>query len=422
MERVDGGRPDRWAILFTVLVMTFMVCLDSSVVTVALPVMQRELGVGLSQIQWVSSAYLIVVCLLVLWFGGLGDSHGKVRVFQAGVATFTAGSLACGMSPTLSWLVAARVLQGVGAAMAMANNMGIITEAFPARERGRAMGLLSTFVALGMMAGPMLGGALVSAFPWESIFLINVPVGVASFLVGLRTLPCDEAPAEKDGAGRGSAWPLYVFRNPDFVLNLATMLITFVGIGAAEFTIPFFLQQAHGLTPAAASLAFLALPVTNAVAGPVSGSVSDHVGGEVPTMVGLGIYVCALLGMSRLTPQTPMWLCVIAMGCMSLGSSSFQSPNNALFMASAPAEALGFAGSVGGLGRYLGMAVGTMGGSALLYGCMGVAAGYPVSAYVAGRPDIFMFGYRAVFLCLASLAAVGFALTVWRFVRTRRAN
>ena len=262
MERVDGGRPDRWAILFTVLVMTFMVCLDSSVVTVALPVMQRELGVGLSQIQWVSSAYLIAVCLLVLWFGRLGDSRGKVRVFQAGVATFTAGSLACGMSPTLGWLVAARVLQGVGAAMAMANNMGIITEAFPARERGRAMGLLSTFVALGMMTGPMLGGALVSVFPWESIFLINVPVGVASFLVGLRTLPRDEVPAEKDGSAGGSAWPLYVFRNPDFVLNLATMLITFVGIGAAEFTIPFFLQQAHGLTPAVASLAFLALPAS----------------------------------------------------------------------------------------------------------------------------------------------------------------
>ena len=185
----DTHGKNKWAILFTVLIMTFMVCLDSTVVTVALPVMQKELGVGLDRIQLVSSVYLLATCVAMLPFGRLGDVRGKVNVFQLGVIVFSVGSLLCGLSSSLEVLILARIVQGVGCAAAMANNMGIITESFPARERGRAMGILATFVALGMMCGPVLGGMLVASFPWESIFLINLPIGVISFIVGLFTLP-----------------------------------------------------------------------------------------------------------------------------------------------------------------------------------------------------------------------------------------
>ena len=185
----DTHGKNKWAILFTVLIMTFMACLDSTVVTVALPVMQKELGVGLDRIQLVSSVYLLATCVAMLPFGRLGDVRGKVGVFQLGVIVFTVGSLLCGLSASLEVLILARIVQGVGCAAAMANNMGIITESFPARERGRAMGILATFVALGMMCGPVLGGMLAASFPWESIFLINLPIGVISFIVGLYTLP-----------------------------------------------------------------------------------------------------------------------------------------------------------------------------------------------------------------------------------------
>lgn len=191
VDAVEGNThgKSKWAILFTVLVMTFMATLDSSIVNVALPVMQKELAVGLDQIQWVSSVYLLTTCALLLVFGRLGDIFGKVLVFQVGVAAFSLGSLLCGMAVTLPALVAARAVQGAGGAAAMANNMGIITESFPARERGRALGILASFVALGMMCGPVLGGFIVSVLPWEFIFLINVPVGVVSLVVGLKTLP-----------------------------------------------------------------------------------------------------------------------------------------------------------------------------------------------------------------------------------------
>ena len=411
---------NKWAILFTVLVMTFMACLDSSIVTVALPVMQKELNAQ-DQIQWVSSVYLLATCVSVLPFGRLGDVRGKVRVFQLGVVVFTVGSLLCGLSQTLVQLIVSRVVQGVGCAAAMANNMGIITEAFPGHERGRAMGLLSTFVALGMMAGPVLGGLIISAFPWEGIFLINVPVGIASYVAGRFTLP--------RGArrGRGEQCPdslvqsaRLCFSNPSFTINFATMLIVFMGIGASEFILPFYFQDAHGFSADASGLLFLALPVTNAVVGPISGTVSDRVGYEVPTIVGLAVYVCGMLSVGTLGETSPVALIVACVALMSCGTSIFQSPNNALFMGSAPEQALGFAGSVSSLARYAGMAVGISACSSALYGKMSEAAGYTVSAYVEGRPDIFLQGFVFVFHALAVLAALGLTLTVVRYFRNRR--
>ena len=139
----DTHGKNKWAILFTVLIMTFMSCLDSTVVTVALPVMQKELGVGLDRIQLVSSVYLLATCVAMLPFGRLGDVRGKVGVFQLGVIVFTAGSLLCGLSSSLEVLILARIVQGVGCAAAMANNWGIITESFFRRANEACHGVFS---------------------------------------------------------------------------------------------------------------------------------------------------------------------------------------------------------------------------------------------------------------------------------------
>ena len=388
--------------------MTFMVCLDSSIVTVALPVMQKELGVGIDQIQWVSSVYLISTCVGVLSFGRLGDLRGKVYVFQAGVVIFTVGSLLCGLAQTMPMLIVGRVVQGIGCAAAMANNMGIITVAFPQHELGRAMGLLATFVSLGMMAGPLLGGIIVSTYAWEGIFLINVPVGIASFVVGLKTLPHVRPSADAfSRAGSMLDAARLCFSNPTFAINLLTMLIVFMGIGSYEFVLPFYFQDAHGLSAGVSSLLFMVLPIVNAVVGPIS-------------CVGLGVYVAGLLAASTLDETSPIWLVVCFVGLISMGNSIFQAPNNSLFMASAPTSALGFAGSVSSLARYAGMAVGISSASAMLYGRMGQAAGHAVTGYVEGRPDIFLAGFSFVFYVLAAVAAVGLVLTLVRLVLSRR--
>ena len=145
-----------WA-LFAILCMTFMEVLDGTIVNVALPTMQVELGVEATEVQLVASVFLVVTCAFLLVFGRLGDMLGKVRVFQTGVVLFTAGSALCALSTTLPVLVAARAVQALGVACSLANNQGIITELF-AERRGRALGLVATFTALGAMAGPTVGG------------------------------------------------------------------------------------------------------------------------------------------------------------------------------------------------------------------------------------------------------------------------
>ena len=468
----DTHGKNKWAILFTVLVMTFMSTLDSSIVNVALPVMQKSLDVGLDAIQWVSTIYLVAICATMLIFGRLGDMFGKVWLFQAGVAVFSAGSLLCGLSHTFAMLLAARTVQGVGAAAAMANNMGIITESFPAHERGRALGLLASFVALGMMCGPVLGGFIVSALAWEYIFLINVPVGAISLLAGFFTLPHirpDRSRMKFDIPGAVISIPmlvlllcgitfiergitialvallvcaaclvaaflvverrvdqpladLSVFRGIEFDINVLTALISFVAIGATEIILPFFFQDAHGFSPSVAGLLFAVIPLVNVVVGPLSGTISDRVGAHWPATIGLAVYAVGIAGVGLLGQDSSLPSIVGRVALMSLGTSMFQSPNNSLFMGSAPIESLGFVGSLASLSQNMGMALGISGGMAILYGKMGEAAGRRVAGYVVGRPDIFFYGYRWAFLSMAALVVVGFVLSVVRFVRSSRSR
>src|SRR5471030_3128103 len=174
----DNINKNRWVILFVVVMVTFMSALDGSIVNVALPVMAKSLNVTSAGIQLVVTSYLIIIAATILIFGRLGDIIGKTKVFRFGIVVFTIGSLLCGLTNSLPILVAARAIQAIGAAGTMSTNQGIITQVFPARERGRALGVIGTFVALGAMAGPPIGGIIVSAASWRYIFLINVPIGI----------------------------------------------------------------------------------------------------------------------------------------------------------------------------------------------------------------------------------------------------
>lgn len=455
-------RPNKWVVLFTVVAMTFMSTLDSSIVNIALPVMQRELAATAAGIQWVSTVYLLACCATVLIFGRLGDALGKVRLFQAGVALFTVGSALCGLSTTLPALIAARAVQGVGAASAMANNMGIVTEAFPADQRGRALGIVSTFVSLGMMCGPTIGGMLVAAFPWESIFFINVPIGAAAFAVGMRTLPRDAAGGARgrlDVAGavlvvpaivllfcsltfmaqgvsptlvamfalgaallaafiaaeRRAADPLVqldAFRNVPFSVNLITMLICFSAVGGTEYLLPFFLQDACGFPSSVAGLALTAIPLGMAVVGPISGAVSDRIGSALPCGIGLAVYAVGISFTGSLPTTASLALIVGGMFVMAVGMGLFQSPNNSLVMGSVGREHLGFAGSVVSLVRYLGMSAGVTGGTALLYGHMSALAGRPIASYAEGGAELFSQGFAFTFYVFGALSVVGVVLTV----------
>ncbi|MCK2218344.1 MFS transporter [Actinomadura sp. ATCC 31491] len=177
------------AVLTLTCVGQFMVLLDNTIVGAALPDMQQRLHTGLTGLQWIVDAYVLLVAMLLLSGGVFADRFGRRRVFLAGVVVFTAASVVCALAPSLGWLIAGRVLQGVGAAALSPASLALLTAAYPApAERVRAIGLWAGFSGLGLAAGPLAGGILAEGFGWPAIFLVNVPIGGLLLLAGLRVL------------------------------------------------------------------------------------------------------------------------------------------------------------------------------------------------------------------------------------------
>ncbi|MGH4050826.1 MAG: MFS transporter [Clostridium sp.] len=466
MDSVDNSNyKNRWLILFIVVMVTFMCTLDSSIVNVALPVMAKSLNVTSAGIQSVVTSYLIIISALILVFGRLGDMLGKTKVFKFGIAIFTIGSLFCGVTSSLSILVIARVIQAIGAAATMANSQGIITGVFPSSERGKALGITGTFVALGAMVGPAIGGFIVDASSWEYIFLINVPIGIITLFYGVKILPKAHK-TEKvklDGAGAilfiffivplfvalgkgqeiGFTQPtvllgfliaiisftafiivekrlknpllqLEIFQNKLFSLSIFCGFISFVSLFCSIIIQPFFLQDVLEYSPAFTGLILMIAPLVLAVVAPVSGHLSDKIGSEILTFIGLVVTSLGLILMSTLNEQTSLISMVFFIVVMSLGNGLFQSPNNSLIMSTVPRDKLGIAGSINGLVRNLGMVCGIALSTTLLYNRMSHKIGYRVTNYIVGRNDAFIYGMRIVYITAAIICIIGAIITFLR--------
>ena len=466
MEKKDDKiHKNRWLILFTVVMMTFMACLDSSIVNVALPVMAKKLSVTMASIEWVVTSYLIIISATILIFGRLGDIKGKTKIFKFGVVLFTFGSLLCGISNSLTILVAARAIQAIGAAGTMSTSQGIITHVFPSNERGRALGLSGTFVALGTMVGPPLGGFMVSVLSWKYIFLINVPIGIFTFILGINILPkANKTVAEVldlkgaalfilavvllfgsliQGQNIGYKHPviilgftiailsmttffvvekrsevplleLKIFENKLFSLSVFCAFISFVSISCSSIIQPFYLQDVLKLNPAFTGVFMMTYPLILAVVAPISGHLSDKIGSEFLTFIGLTFTSIGLFLMSTLNEHSNLWILVIFIAVMSVGNGLFQSPNNSLVMSTVPKNKLGIAGSINALVRNLGMVFGVSVSTTLLYNKMSKKIGYHVVNYVKGRDDVFIYGMRYVYITASIICASGALLTAVR--------
>jgi EmrB/QacA subfamily drug resistance transporter len=460
----------RWAILFIVVMVTFMSTLDSSIVNVALPVMAKSLNVTTAGIQWVVTSYLIVISALILVFGRLGDMIGKTKVFKFGIALFTLGSLFCGITSSFPILVLARVIQAIGAAGCMANSQGIITEVFPANERGKALGITGTFVALGALVGPPLGGFIVDAASWKYIFLINVPIGIITLCGGFKILPKGEQKVKEkldamgavlfmfaivplfgalgEGLEIGFTQPaillgffiailsfiafvvvekkrenpllqLQIFENKLFSLNIFCGFISFVAMFCSNIIQPFYLQDVMRFSPAFTGLVLTIYPLILSVVAPFSGHLSDKIGSEILTFFGLVVSSLGLLLMSSLNENSSIISMVLFIAVMSIGNGLFQSPNNSLVMSTVPRDKLGIAGSVNALVRNLGMICGIALSTTLLYNRMSFKIGHPVTDYVVGRNDAFIYGMRIVYITAAAISMIGVILTAFRLFKNR---
>ena len=193
MSSAAESQPDPkinpWAALWTLVLGFFMILVDTTIVSVANPSIMGALETTMTATLWATSAYLLAYAVPLLITGRLGDRFGPRRIYLIGLATFTLSSLACGLSPSIEMLVAARVFQGLGASMMTPQTMAVITRIFAPRERGSAMAIWGVTAGAATLIGPILGGFLLDSLGWEWIFFINIPVGVIAFVLTLRFVP-----------------------------------------------------------------------------------------------------------------------------------------------------------------------------------------------------------------------------------------
>jgi EmrB/QacA subfamily drug resistance transporter len=377
-----------------------MSTLDVSIVNISLPRIMGDLNANLSAIQWVVLAYLLTISSLLLTFGRLADLMGRKRVYIAGFAVFTVGNLLAGLSHSVTELILARALTGVGGAMIQANGTAITAAVFPPEERGKALGLNGTIVAAGLVTGPTIGGVLTDALGWRSVFFVAIPVGLLAIPLaalilqeGLISSPRGARREPFDWLGallwagllfaflfalnRGpdigwsspvivtlfaasalllvaftlvelrNAYPtirLSLFRIWGFSAGCTASFSAFVGQQASTFLMPFYLQVALALSARMAGLLMTTVPFAMALVAPVSGRLSDRYGSRALATAGLGILVLGLFLLSRVTTADQGYAPVVgALTLLGLGAGMFQSPNNSFIFGSVPREHYGVA-------------------------------------------------------------------------------
>ncbi|NPV51930.1 MAG: MFS transporter [Firmicutes bacterium] len=416
---------NRWRTLASVLAATVLGPIDASVVNIALPTLAATFKADMATIGWVSMAYLLMISSLLLLFGRLGDMIGYKRVLLTGIGVFTSASLFCGAAGNVYMLIGFRALQAVGAGMFMAVAPAIITAAFPAAERGRALGLNAMTVAVGLAFGPSLGGFLVNHVGWRSIFYINLPIGIASLILCNAFVPSPpgRTPGRAQSAQRfdvpGAAlafvglislllfvsrsqiwgWTstaaaitgvtacvsavafiwvesrvaepmlhLSLFQSRTFFFANLASLMNYMAQYIVVFLTPFFLQEQLLLNPGQAGLLMSASPLVVLWVAPLSGAISDRFGTSWPAFVGASVSALSLALLSAMgTTNHPARPLDIAwrLAIFGLGTGIFQSPNNSAVMGAAPRQRLGIASGVLAMTRNVGMVLGVATASAV---------------------------------------------------------
>ncbi|HEX8997626.1 MAG TPA: DHA2 family efflux MFS transporter permease subunit [Ktedonobacterales bacterium] len=388
----------------------FMVLLDASIVTVALPTIQSMLQARLSDLQWVVDAYTLPFAALLLTAGTLGDRFGRKRVFLAGLVIFTLGSALCGLAPSLGWLIAGRVVQGIGGAALSPGSLSVLAAAFPEpNERTQAIGIWSGISGIALAAGPLLGGLLIQVSGWQAIFFVNVPVGAVALVFGARVLSESKNPAARrlDLPGQALAvvglgvltyaliegqtygWgsptiiglfaaaamlfvaflvvearsaepllPLDLFRNLVFSsANVAAAVVGFALLGTVFFVAQYF-QEVQGFTALQSGERTLPNTMGIFLMAPLAGRLTARFGPRLPVTLGALLSGVALLLLTRLAPDTPYGAIWWNLGMLGTGFGLMLSPITAAVLATTPPTRAGLGSSVVNTSRQIGSVLG----------------------------------------------------------------
>jgi EmrB/QacA subfamily drug resistance transporter len=438
----------KWMVLVAIGAGSFMSALDASIVNTVLPVLRTVFNSEVAAIEWVVTVYLLVLTGLLLTFGRLGDLHGHKSIYLWGFGIFITSSVLCGMAWSSTALVIFRGIQAIGGAMLASNAPAIVTGNIPPEQRGRAFGMVSTMTYLGLTAGPSLGGWLTHSFGWQTIFFINVPVGMLALGLGWFFIPRDKS-LEKGqrfdlpgavvfmaglsalllGLNKGAEWgwfssgvlgllaaamlmlfvfirvertsptpmlDLKLFRIPLFSTATISAILNYICIYSLIFLMPFYLIQGRGLNPAQAGLLLTIQPILMAISAPISGALSDRIGSRWPGMLGMAVLAGGLLLLSRLSSDSPLWLAGLGLAVAGLGTGTFITPNTSALMGAAPRARQGIASGVMGAARNFGMVLG-----------IGLAGAIFTTHLAQNTADALYSGIRVGFLAAAGVAVLG---------------
>ena len=389
----------------------FMVILDTTALNTALPVLRADFDAGVATLQWVVDGYALTFAALLLTGGALGDRLGTRAVFRTGLVTFVAASGACGVAPTAAVLVAARLVQGVGAALLVPTSLALLQASFsePA-ARARAVGAWGGVAGVAAAGGPVVGGVLAGAVSWRAVFLVNVPIGLLAAILAGRHLPAPPARRERDldvpgqvlavlglaaltlaliDAGRTSVTaprvlgafaaflvalaaflaverrasspvlPLRLFATPTLSAATVVGLLINLGFYGQLFVINLLLQESRGLSPVQAGLALLPEGVFVSLGSLLSGRLTGRAGSPRPTMLlGLALGAVGMLGLAGAAPHAPYALLVAPMIAAGVGMSLTMPAATSAMVESAPRDRVGLASGVLNAARQVGGVIG----------------------------------------------------------------
>ena len=403
-----GGK-EPWPALFALCIGFFMILVDTTIVSVATPAIIEDLHADVNAVVWVTSAYLLAYAVPVLITGRLGDRFGPKRLYLTGLTVFTLASLWCGLTGSIEMLIAARVVQGLGAAMITPQTMAIITRIFPAERRGAAMALWGATAGVATLVGPILGGILVDGLGWEWIFFINIPVGIVGFVLAWRLVPTlpththqfDWLGVALSGAGmfllvfgiqeghqyhwNGVIWslimaglailglfiywqarnkaeplvPLRLFRDRNF--SLANVAISVMGFAITALSIPIMLwaQVVRGLSPTRAALLLVPMALMTILLAREVGRLTDRVHPRILTGFGFSCLIVGLLTLTfTMTPDTSIWWTVPPMVVFGVGNAFVWAPNSATATRNLPIQMAGAGSGIYNATRQVGAVLG----------------------------------------------------------------
>ncbi|MGV9311334.1 MFS transporter [Streptomyces sp. NPDC003691] len=408
-----GLRGHPWLTLFAVAIGVMMVALDGTIVAIANPVIADDLDATFADVQWITNGYFLALAVALITAGKLGDRFGHRQTFLVGVVGFAAASAAIGFSDSIAMLIAFRVLQGLFGALLMPAALGLLRATFPAEKLNMAIGIWGMVIGASTAGGPILGGLLVEKVSWQSVFFINVPVGIVAVVLGLVILrdhraentarsfdipgiallstamfclvwALIKAPEEGWGWGGAKTWafilgsvalfavfawwenrtaepliPMKLFRSVPLAAGTVLMVLMAIAFMGGLFFVTFYLQNVHGLGPVDAGLHLLPLTGMMIVGSPLAGAVITKTGPRIPLAGGMVLTAVAMFGMSTLDKDTGSGLMSLWFALLGLGLAPVMVGATEVIVGNAPMELSGVAGGLQQAAMQIGGALGT---------------------------------------------------------------